>query len=55
MKKLRLNADELRVEGFVPVDAAAAPPGTVLGRDATFQTRCVGNCTQDLSCGSPCA
>jgi hypothetical protein len=54
MNKLRLDADELRVEGFIPVDAPAAPLGTVLGHGSTFQTRCVGNCTMDYSCGSPC-
>jgi hypothetical protein len=54
MKKLRLNAEELRVEGFAPVDAATPRPGTVLGHDSTNQTRCVGNCTQDYSCGYPC-
>jgi hypothetical protein len=48
MKKLRLNIDELRVEGFAAVDPSAMDEGTVLGNVATLV------CTEKRSCGHIC-
>ena len=49
MKKLKLNVDDLRVEGF---EAVAAPDadreGTVLGNIATLI------CSEKRSCGHVC-
>jgi hypothetical protein len=51
MKKLKLNVEELRVDGFI-TSAPDAREGTVVAHFATL--RCTGICTQIDSCGQVC-
>ena len=54
MKKLALNADELRVESFPTLAAAATLRGTVDAAEATMrQTQC-GSCAGPACVGPTC-
>lgn len=52
MQKLKLNVEELHVDGFATVAAETPSEGTVLGHDATL--RCTTLCTEIGSCGHIC-
>jgi hypothetical protein len=52
MKKLKLNVEELRVDGFATVASETRSEGTVLGHAATL--RCTNFCTEIGSCGHIC-
>lgn len=52
MHKLKLNVEELKIDGFATVSDLPARDGTVLGHDATL--RCTGLCTELNSCSNPC-
>ena len=51
MQKLKLNLDELQVEGFSTVALDPRSKGTVLGNAGTLM--CTGICTEK-SCGHIC-
>jgi hypothetical protein len=55
MEKLKLNIDELKVNGFATVERQAPTVGTVRGNAGTIYTRCTTDCTDITSCGNPCA
>jgi hypothetical protein len=55
MEKLKLNIDELKVNGFATVEGQAPTVGTVRGNAGTIYTRCTTDCTDITSCGNPCA
>ena len=44
MRKLQLNAEDLRVESFATTDAETAMRGTVHGQDGTFSNGGLENC-----------
>lgn len=52
MKKLTLNIDALRVEGFATVAPEGRPEGTVMGHMVT--ALCTRFCTEIGSCGQIC-
>ncbi|HEY0015279.1 MAG TPA: hypothetical protein VGC13_03130 [Longimicrobium sp.] len=51
MKKLKLNVEELRVDGFA-TGAAEPHKGTLIANFATL--RCTNLCTEIDSCGQVC-
>ncbi|HSU12486.1 hypothetical protein [Longimicrobium sp.] len=55
MEKLKLNIDELKVNGFATVEGDTPNVGTVRGNAGTIYTRCTSDCTDITSCGNPCA
>ena len=61
MKKLRLNADDIRVVGFEVVSPDTAPRGTVMGKEGPPTWLCETN-NEDPTCrlgscntGNPCS
>jgi len=52
MHKLKLNVEELKVDGFTTA-AAMSREGTVMANDAAT-LRCTGLCTEVNSCSNPC-
>lgn len=53
MRKLRLNAEDLRVDSFRPQETAGQAGGTVHANQETWPFRCTMFCTCNCT-GIPC-